>query len=77
MALTAAMTAKERILIVGVGIKYVGIKVLALEVVETSEIGDIRCISVVSVGEGKKDTIVLEGLLIGSRQYTSLPKWQH
>jgi hypothetical protein len=48
---------------VGVGIKYVGIKYGRLEVVETSEIGNIRCISVVTVGEEEKPCCELGKLL--------------
>lgn len=47
----------------GIGIKYVGIKYGRLEVVETSEIGNIRCISVVTVGEEEKPCWELGKLL--------------
>lgn len=49
----------------GVGIKYVGIKYGRLEVVETSEIGNIRCISVVTVGEEKSQVGSWESHFIG------------
>ena len=55
----------------GVGIKYVGIKYGRLEVVETSEIGNIRCISVVTVGEEEKPYCEL-GKLHYRDRYTSL-----